>query len=89
MSKTMGAFEAKTQFSSLIKYVKETHEKVFITLHGELVAEIIPINQSIQKKENSVSNTIEKLKKLSAQFLNPESSPPYLLTKFVYHPLVF
>ncbi|MGE3921190.1 MAG: type II toxin-antitoxin system Phd/YefM family antitoxin [Gammaproteobacteria bacterium] len=55
---TVGAFEAKTHFSSLLKEV-ENGEQVLITKHGQPIAKLIPVQSTSRK---SVKNAITKLK---------------------------
>jgi len=43
--KTVGAYEAKTHFSELLKEV-QSGETVTITLHGTAVARIVPVGKS-------------------------------------------
>lgn len=61
---TVGAFEAKTHFSSLLKQV-EQGEQIIITKHGRAIAKLSPI-ESTSKEE--VKNAIQAIKKLQALY---------------------
>ncbi|EKD74548.1 MAG: hypothetical protein ACD_44C00406G0001 [uncultured bacterium] len=58
---SIGSFEAKTHFSSLLQKV-EKGEQVIITKHGRPVAKLIPAF-SVNKAE--IKLTIEKIKKFN------------------------
>lgn len=59
---SIGAFDAKTHFSSLLAKV-EQGEKIIITKHGQEVAMLIPIS-SEYPKTNPVSDAIAAIKRL-------------------------
>ncbi|OGT23431.1 MAG: prevent-host-death protein [Gammaproteobacteria bacterium RIFCSPHIGHO2_12_38_15] len=59
--RSIGSFEAKTHFSSLLQKVEEG-EQVIITKHGRPVAKLIPAF-SVNKAE--IKLTIEKIKKFN------------------------
>ena len=58
--KQVGAFEAKTHFSSLLDEV-EKGEQVTITKHGRPVAKIIPFNGSTKEKTAHAISRIQAL----------------------------
>jgi prevent-host-death family protein len=58
---TIGAFQAKTHFSSLLDQV-ENGEQIVITKHGHPVAKLVPISKSTQEL---VHETIQRLKKFA------------------------
>lgn len=58
----IGAFEAKTHFSSLLTQV-EKGEEILITKHGHPVAKLVPVSAINQE---SLHLTIEKLKKFAS-----------------------
>ena len=60
---TIGAFEAKTHFSALLKRV-ENGEQIVITKHGHPVAKLIPTTLIDQHK---IRQTIQRLKELNLQ----------------------
>ena len=62
MKNTIGAFEAKTHFSQLIKRVS-SGEEIFITKRGQAVAKIIPID----KGSNNIvtKSAVERIKLLA------------------------
>jgi len=47
---TVNMYEAKTQFSSLIKKVENEHEKILVCRNGHPIAEIIPLKKTNNKK---------------------------------------
>jgi len=59
--KQIGAFEAKTHFSSLLDEV-ENGEQITITKHGRPVAKIVPINDTDQSRRQAA---IVRLKEFS------------------------
>lgn len=59
--RAIGAFDAKTHFSSLLEQV-EKGEQIIITKHGRAVAKLIPAE--IVAKED-IHNAIEELKEFS------------------------
>jgi prevent-host-death family protein len=61
--KQVGAFEAKTHFSSLLDEV-EKGEQVTITKHGRPVAKIIPFNGSSKEK---TAQAISRIRALSLE----------------------
>jgi prevent-host-death family protein len=60
--RTVGAFEAKTQLSSLLDVV-ERGEEVVITRHGKAVARLVPVRIANRERQ---SKAIERLKALRA-----------------------
>lgn len=58
---TVGAFEAKTQFSALLERVARG-EEVLITRHGKPIARLVP-EQVIDRQQ--VAETIRKMKDLA------------------------
>lgn len=58
----VGAFEAKTRFSELLKNVTQG-ETVLITKHGEEVALLIPVKKSGQRL-TSAAQAVETIKML-------------------------
>lgn len=58
---TLGAFQVKTHFSSLLDQV-ENGEQIIITKHGHPVAKLVPINGNTQEL---IHETIERLKEFS------------------------
>jgi len=58
---TVGAFEAKTQFSSLLERVARG-EEIVITKHGKPIARLVP-EQAIDRQR--VAETIKKMKDLA------------------------
>lgn len=62
MSTVVGAFEAKTHFSSLLAQV-EKGEEVIITKHGHPVAKLVPANDNDRA---NVSLAVKKLKVFSS-----------------------
>ena len=58
---TVGAFEAKTHFSSLLEKVSQG-ERVIITRHGKAIARLIPIHD---KEGISKVEVINQLKEFS------------------------
>lgn len=58
---TVGAFEAKTQFSALLERVARG-EEVLITRHGKPIARLVP-EQVIDRQR--VAETIKKMKDLA------------------------
>ena len=61
---TVGAFEAKTHFSSLLEKV-ERGEQVTITKHGHPIAKLVPAMAS--KNREVKRNAIQKILELSQQ----------------------
>ncbi len=57
--KEVGAFEAKTHFSSLLEEVVQGHE-VTITKHGRPIAKLVPV----EKRNLTPAEAIERLKTL-------------------------
>ena len=55
---TVGAFDAKTRFSELLRLVEEG-EEILIQKHGHDVARLVPVQK---KNLNPVSQTISRLK---------------------------
>ena len=47
---TVNMYEAKTQFSSLLKKVENEHEKILVCRNGHPIAEILPLNKTNKKK---------------------------------------
>ncbi|MFO1112373.1 MAG: type II toxin-antitoxin system prevent-host-death family antitoxin [Rhodospirillales bacterium] len=60
---TVGAFEAKTQFSALLERVARG-EEIVITKHGKPIARLVP-EQAIDRQR--VAETIKKIKDLSKE----------------------
>lgn len=58
--KQIGAFEAKTHFSSLLDEV-EQGEQITITKHGRPVARIIPFSASSKEKTAQIIGRIREL----------------------------
>jgi prevent-host-death family protein len=56
--KTVGAYEAKTHFSELLRDV-ENGETVTVTRHGVAVAQIVPI----QKSSRDAASVIEEFRR--------------------------
>jgi prevent-host-death family protein len=63
MQTTIGAFQAKTHFSSLLSEVEEGNE-ITITKHGRAVAKLVPIN-AVSKVQ--VEDAIAELIKMREQ----------------------
>ncbi len=61
MLQTIGAFQAKTHFSSLLQQVEEGAH-IIITKHGNPVAKLVPI---IDRDHQEIKNTIQKLQKFA------------------------
>ena len=47
---TVNMYEAKTQFSSLLKKVENEHEKILVCRNGHPIAEILPLKKNKQKE---------------------------------------
>ena len=47
---TVNMYEAKTQFSSLLKKVEKEHEKILVCRNGHPIAEIIPLQKNNKKE---------------------------------------
>lgn len=58
---TLGAFQVKTHFSSLLDQV-EKGEQIIITKHGHPVAKLIPININTRQL---IEETIHRLKEFA------------------------
>ena len=58
---TIGAFQAKTHFSSILDQV-EKGDSVIITRHGRAIARLIPVTGSDREK---IKLTIQRVKQLS------------------------
>ncbi|MFT3742128.1 MAG: type II toxin-antitoxin system prevent-host-death family antitoxin [Gammaproteobacteria bacterium] len=56
---TIGAFEAKTNFSALLQQV-ESGEQIIITKHGHPVAKLIPIESQIRRPIKEVIRQLEQ-----------------------------
>lgn len=56
--KTMGAFEAKTHFSSILAKV-EKGEQVIITKHGHPVAKLVPLAKSSQEEKREAVKALQ------------------------------
>ena len=56
--KTIGAFDAKTRFSELLRLVEEG-EEILIQKHGHDVARLVPVQN---RNLNPVSQTISRIK---------------------------
>ena len=48
--KTVGAFEAKTKLSELLRSVEEQHEEIIITRHNRNIARLIPFDDTHRGK---------------------------------------
>ena len=48
-TKTVGAYEARTHLSALLRYVAKGHE-VIITRHGKPIAKLVPMEHSIGRR---------------------------------------
>ncbi len=59
----IGAFEAKTHFSELIKRVEMGREEIIITKHGRPVAKLSPVPQDAEKSISDIFNEIDELRK--------------------------
>lgn len=57
----IGAFEAKTHFSALLKEV-EKGEHIFITKHGRVIAKLVP---TIAKDRETISEAISQFKEFN------------------------
>jgi prevent-host-death family protein len=57
---TMGAFQAKTYFSSLLEQV-EKGEQIIITKHGRPVARLVPTTGINQEKIKAVIQRFKKM----------------------------
>ncbi|MBN1780761.1 type II toxin-antitoxin system prevent-host-death family antitoxin [bacterium] len=53
--KTVGAFEAKTKLSELLRAVEEQHEEIIIQKHNRNIARLIPFEDRLQKEFTHVS----------------------------------
>ena len=62
---TVGAFEAKTHFSSLLEQV-ENGEQIIITKHGRAIAKLSPVEGA---SKESIRDAIQQIKKLQGQFI--------------------
>lgn len=58
----MGAFEAKTHFSSLLEQV-EQGEEFLITRHGHPIARLVTVKQSTHKNKHDVIARLKVLRK--------------------------
>ncbi|MBV9575027.1 MAG: type II toxin-antitoxin system Phd/YefM family antitoxin [Gammaproteobacteria bacterium] len=61
MTQTIGAFEAKTHFSTLLEKVAKG-EQIIITKHGHPVAKLVPTGRVDHEK---TKQTIKRIKALS------------------------
>ena len=59
---TLGAFQVKTHFSSLLEQV-EQGEQIIITKHGHPVAKLIPINKNNQELANEAIQLLKEFGK--------------------------
>ena len=50
--KTVGAFEAKTKLSQLLRSVEEHHEEIIIQKHNRNIARLIPFDEDGGEKPN-------------------------------------
>jgi prevent-host-death family protein len=48
MKKTYSTYEAKAQFSAILRLVRERGETVIVSYHGEPVAEIRPVRRAAE-----------------------------------------
>lgn len=58
--KSINIYEAKTNFSSLINQIEKSQEKIIILKRGKPIAELIPINKSINRLK--ISDELKKIK---------------------------
>jgi prevent-host-death family protein len=73
MVKIVGAFEAKTQLSRLLKEVEINHEEIVIQRHGSDIACIIPYERYAEKN-GSLSGIVEAfsgIRKTQKKFGSP------------------
>lgn len=59
---TVGAYEAKTKFSELLERV-ENGERITITRHGKIVAELIPAPKHDRTKAMAAMDRIRELRR--------------------------
>ena len=60
---TVGAYEAKTHLSELLKKV-EAGEEITITKHGAPVARLVPVKKEVRPEERVAA--IDRIQKLAA-----------------------
>ena len=63
LSQEIGAFEAKTHFSKILKEVKNGNDYI-ITMRGEPVAKIIPFTQEKQMTRKEAIEAMIEMRKL-------------------------
>jgi prevent-host-death family protein len=63
MTKTVGAFEAKTHFSALLEEIEQGGE-ITITKHGRPVAKLVPVTE---RQRMTAAEAIEGLLKLQSR----------------------
>jgi prevent-host-death family protein len=61
--KTVGAFEAKTKLSKLLRDVEERHEEIIIMRHNRNIARLIPFDED-RSKGFSKADILDGLKKI-------------------------
>jgi prevent-host-death family protein len=61
--KTVGAFEAKTKLSELLRDVEERHEEIIIMKHNRNIARLIPFDEN-SGKGFSKTDILDGLKKI-------------------------
>ena len=61
-SKTVGAYEAKTNLSKLLEKV-EAGEEITITKHGAPIAKLVPVKKEVSPEERIAA--IERIQKLA------------------------
>jgi len=77
---SIGAFEAKTQFSHLLERVAGG-ERITITRHGVPVARLVP---ATRPSHDDVTQTITELEAFQAEVrLNPPGAEPLTVTDLV------
>jgi prevent-host-death family protein len=62
-----GTFEAKTHFSTLLDRVEHKGERIAITRHGKIIAQLIPVeseNESLEKMMTEVRTRAQRAKPL-------------------------
>jgi prevent-host-death family protein len=87
MKNEYSLYEAKAKFSSIVRQVREGHS-VVVTLHGEPVAEIRPIQPGAETLEQRMDRLVERgvlvRARESASALAPIAKKPGALDRFLH-----
>lgn len=70
MSRVVGSFEAKTQFSKLLADASKG-EKIFITKNGKIIAMLVPSDKT---PELTIDEAIERLRNLRKKLIGSRIS---------------